>query len=104
MQSITATELRHDHRRHRARSITAMILQVLEKHLRHDADLQAIHDDLVKQLHDAGAEIVSDLDRAQHGLPPRGPDGWTGDELRELEQARLTAMLRPANPVFLKSP
>jgi len=29
-----------------------------------------------------GAEVLTDYDRHELGLPPRGPDGWTFEELR----------------------
>lgn len=42
-----------------------------------------------------GAELVTDWDRDQAGLPPRGSLGWTIEELRVLEYRRLEAMLQP---------
>ena len=40
-------------------------------------------------------EIVSDFDRQQYGLTPRGPDGWTMEEIVELEKRRLELMFAP---------
>lgn len=54
-----------------------------------------VADKLMKMLHAQGAEIVSDNIRQEVGLPPRGPDGWTAEELLALEQCRLGVLTKP---------
>lgn len=89
---------RVDKRRMRAMALTAQIMQIVGKYVprEHERDL---HRDLIYELQEAlekvGAEVVSDFDRQQYGLPPRGPDGWTMEEIIALEKRRLEIMLAP---------
>ena len=55
----------------------------------------AIHDAITGFLAEVGAEIVTDHDRSEAGLPPRGPDGWTVEELIALERRRIEVLLAP---------
>ena len=55
----------------------------------------AIHDAITGFLAEVGAEIVTDRDRSEAGLPPRGPDGWTVEELIALERRRTEALYAP---------
>lgn len=48
-----------------------------------------------------GVEFVTDYDREQCGLPPRGPEGWTVEELMLLERVRLSRMLAPPPMMIL---
>jgi len=59
-----------------------------------------LHYELLEAMEKVGAEIVSDYDRQQYGLSPRGPDGWTMEEIIELEKRRLEAMYAPS-PTFI---
>jgi hypothetical protein len=86
---------RIDLRRLRAEALFHGILQHVRPYLRDDADLRKIHEGMLRELYDTGAEVVSDYDRDQLGLPPRGPDGWTDYEIAALEQLRLDAMTKP---------
>ena len=52
-------------------------------------------DCLTDLLMEKGLEVISDYDREQAGLPRRGPDGWTADELVALEKSRLEMLFRP---------
>jgi hypothetical protein len=54
-----------------------------------------IGEDLQKQFEEHGYEIMSDHQREQLKLPPRGPDGWTADEILAWEQYRRQMMLKP---------
>jgi hypothetical protein len=54
-----------------------------------------VSDQLMQTLMSVGVEFLTDHDREQAGMPPRGPDGWTLDELMALEKARLEHMMRP---------
>lgn len=96
-------ELKLDLRRNRADEITAGIMRVIEKHVGNRADLSAIQSDLRQLLHEAGAEIVTDHMRHAAGLPPRGPDGWTVEELHQLEKMRILVMTRASQPVYFES-
>jgi hypothetical protein len=43
-----------------------------------------------------GAEVLTDHDRHDLGLPPRGPDGWTVEELRASERwSSMRSLLEP---------
>jgi len=100
--------MRIDRRRLRIQPLLHEILNIVSKHLsdedyRRDA-LREIHYELFDKLHEQGVEIVSDHTRAEVGLPPRGPDGWTNEELIALEQKRLEMITRPIQMIVpLKS-
>lgn len=95
---------RIDKRRMRAMALTAQIMQIVSKYVPHDRE-RDLHRDLHYELQEAmekvGAEIVSDFDRQQYGLSPRGPDGWTMEEIVELERRRLELMYAPMPPIFV---
>lgn len=96
----TATEqrsasLRIDIRRRRADVFLHHIMHCIGPHLREDANLSRIADDILRQVYDAGAEIITDSERARLGLPPRNLDGWTDAELVAMESLRLELMLKP---------
>jgi len=50
----------------------------------------------------SGAEIITDIDRHDADLPPRGNNGWTNEHLRILEMKRTEALLGPIPPIILK--
>lgn len=85
-------------RRHRASQITANVMQILDKYLCDHGDSRAHRDaseDLFETFYESGAEIISDFDRSQAGVPPRGAYGLTATELHIIETRRIEAMLRP---------
>ena len=59
------------------------------------AEQCAVHDAILETLMGVGAEIVTDHDRSEAGLPPRGADGWTVEELIALERRRIEALYAP---------
>lgn len=89
-------------RRRRADSITRLMLSVMKEHFRDDDEMsysrryQKAFDDITEKVRAIGGELVTDDDREACGLPPRGPDGWTMDELIALEKKRLEAYYPPA--------
>lgn len=50
---------------------------------------------LIELFHDEGVDVITDMTRADAGLPPRGPDGYTLDELVALEKRRLDILTAP---------
>lgn len=88
-----------DRRRRRSMVLLSAIMQIVHKHVTFSTVERNIADDIHHQLLttflDHGVEIITDADRAEAGLPPRGREGWTGVELCILEHARLSAMMAP---------
>jgi len=109
-KTYTATEMltRQNLRHIRAQVLIKEIMDVVKPHIRDDEDgrywerekdiLRTLYD----RLEEAGAEIISDYTRELAGLPPRGPDGWTFEEIIELEKRRLEIMMKP--PTILVDP
>lgn len=96
--------LRIDRRRLRIQPLLHQILQIVGKHLS-DEDmrrnaLRELHNELFDKLYEEGVEIVTDHTRAEIGLPPRGPEGWTAEELIALEQRRMELMTKPLQMVI----
>jgi hypothetical protein len=95
---------RIDKRRLRAMALTSMIMQIVGKYVPRDQErdcMRDLHYELQEAMEKAGAEIVSDYDRQQWGLSPRGPDGWTMEEIVELEKRRLELMYAPMPPMIV---
>lgn len=95
---------RIDKRRLRAMALAAQIMHIVGKYIPDDRERDAMRDlhyELQEALEKVGAEIVSDFDRQQYGLPPRGPDGWTMEEIVRLEERRLELMFAPMPPIVM---
>lgn len=64
----------------------------------------AMHDcshALFEALYKAGATIVTDADRHEAGLPPRGDNGWTQQELAALEARHMELLTQPMSSQIL---
>jgi len=97
---------RIDKRRLRAMVLTSQIMQIVGKHVPYDRERDILRDisyALQEAMKKVGAEIVSDFDRQQYGLPPRGPDGWTMEEIMELEKRRFEIMYATRPPMIVAS-
>jgi hypothetical protein len=97
----TATSMmpfQHAHRRRRADMLAARIFSSI-KDLVSDRARRHVYAAIIDTLMAEGAEVVTDEMRAQAGLPERGPDGVTTEELWLLEEFRIQAMQRPLTVV-----
>jgi len=83
-----------DLRRSRADQAIHAVLIAIMKFIPQD-DRQYAYDAMRKQFVENGWEIITDEHRKEAGLPPRGPKGWTQQELYALEQARMAVLMRP---------
>lgn len=96
---------RPDLRHRRAMSLTAMVMRIVDDHTRDIRDdsrfLRKINDALMDAFMADGVDILNDFDRERMGLPPRGPDGWTVEEILALDQRRLDAMRADVAPVII---
>lgn len=84
-------------RQMRAQRITAELMRVLDKHLRHDPDisLRKIHEDIFDMFFKADVDIVTEIDRINAGLPRRNAYGLTREEMQIMEHKRKELMLSP---------
>ena len=100
--------LRPDVRYNRAMRLTAHLMHLLNPILdMADPELdlprrvsRIIQDEMMAE----GVEVFTDYDRQEAGLPPRGLDGWTVEELLALEKMRLDALTRPMPHFIAKEP
>jgi len=80
------------------------ILHIVGKHLsdedRQNEAMREIARELGDHAYKNGVYILTDADRAEAGLPPRGLTGWTKAELWALENRRLEVMLNPTPPMI----
>ncbi len=101
MKGATATNfradsLRFDLRRSRTQVLTHAVLKEIGPYLREGHRTERdVYEARLKLFYEQGVEIITDVDRAGLGLPPRGPDGWTGEEIVALEQRRLEILTAP---------
>lgn len=91
-------------RHRRAIGLIAAVLNVLREHRLKRDILREVYNTLVDALMDEGVEVLTDYDRQQYGLPPRGPDGWTAEEIVALEKHRLDVLMRPLPTIMLTVP
>lgn len=87
-----------DLRLRRADMLTAMVMNQIEPFLRVDDEIDGrkhASRKLREFLHTLGVEVITDFERTQAGLPLRGQEGYTEEELHHLEDARREAMMRP---------
>lgn len=88
-------------RERRAMGLTSAVLNIVLPHLREAQGREAkwaarhIQEQLMDLFARDGIEILSDHDRQQYGLPPRGPDGWTVNEIIAMEKLKLEIMTKP---------
>lgn len=93
-------------RRGRVSQLTGSIMNLIGKHLCDHGETNHHREasrTLFETLYEAGAEIITDADRAVAGLPRRGPYGLTAEEVHILEAQRTQAMLRPLPPMILEN-
>lgn len=103
MSGFTALQMvqRVDARRRRAEAFLGAVLASLDPVIPDDNYLRRdIYDALLKLFVESGYEVISDYDRQQLGLPARGPDGWTAEEIVALEARRLEVLTRPIQTIF----
>ena len=89
-----------DLRRIRAQRLTSAIMQEITPFL--SEDKRDIHNAIYELLWRSGADMITDHDRREAGLPDRDNNGYTYEELRILENKRIELMLSPMQP-FLQS-
>ena len=97
--------IRTDRRRVRAMAFESAIMQIVSKYVPEDRERDCLRDlsrELFEKLDAEGAEIITDSMRDEIGLPPRGPDGWTQDELIALERRRLEVLMSPVPPMIIE--
>jgi hypothetical protein len=100
MSTALEMSMRINLRRRRADALVAAVMKEIRYHLV-DRDAEAeVARALRHVFYQEGIEILSDYTRAEIGLPPRGPDGWTLEEMHALERARLDAIMRPSQMVI----
>jgi len=94
--------IRFDIRRRRAESLMAAVLSNLYPCIdaTHPEDLphritSLVQEAMFEVMFEHGVEVLTDADREAAGLPPRGPHGWTIEELMALERRRLEVLTRP---------
>lgn len=86
-------------RRYRANMFTAFVMQKIGHLLEPDEDypkkLRDAHDNLFELFYEAGFDVITDEDRRQAGLEPRGELGFTDRELHIMENVRIQKLLEP---------
>lgn len=92
-----------DLRRARAMSLLHEVLQIIDRSVDLDRDQRRqISMDLDILLQARGVELVDDHIREKAGLPARGPNGWTLEELIALEAGHLAALRAPVLQTVLR--
>jgi hypothetical protein len=102
LDQIERQNLRH----RRAMMLTAAVLRIVDEHTRHlrdpeDRYMRNIHDAVMDAFMAEGVDVLTDHDRAQIGLAPRGPDGWTMEEIIAMDERRLAHMRTPMPAMIL---
>jgi hypothetical protein len=69
-----------DRQRQQTMSMVHFVMSTVSKYIAPD-DREYAHHALYEALDKAGVEVIMPEHRAAAGLPPRGPKGWTYQEL-----------------------
>lgn len=102
MRTATQEMMRFDLRRRRADSLVAAVIHRLYPRI--DATdpeelphriTRMVSDAMFEVMYEEGVEVLTDYTRQEAGLPPRGPDGWTMEEIVALEKRRLDLLTAP---------
>lgn len=94
LQLMERINLRHRRVVSLAGEVSRALLKALPDHVPRDTQ-SIVYGCLEELFVKLGVEVLTDFDRERLGLPPRGPDGWTAEEILALEGLRLEAMTRP---------
>ena len=90
-----------DVRENRARQMSAAVMSALNDHIcyhsRHD-----VYEALFELFTGNGVEVLTDYDREKAGLPARGPNGWTLEEVMAWERAKLDVLTRAPAPFIIE--
>lgn len=102
MEKNTATQFatRMNVRRMRSQALASHIMHKITPYLDREGDAYYdVYQTLIEIFSEEGVEIITDLHRHEIGLPPRGPDGWTAEELHAMEKRRLEALYAPMHQI-----
>lgn len=86
-----------DRRRQRAMGLAREVFHRIERFLT-PGDERFAMDAIMDAFTDAGVEVLTDHVREDIGLEPRGPDGWTLQEIIALERVYLERLTSPPPP------
>lgn len=90
-----------DRRRARAMAIVGSIMKTIDPLLGEDVRRGRIADALLGLFHEADAEIITEHDRREAGLPPRNEYGLTPFEHQAIEAKRYELMVQPLMPMVI---
>lgn len=98
-----------DMRRRKADMLTAMVMREVEPYL--DRSEEALEYNVRRRVHEAlhklfwqtGADIVTDNDRLNAGLPLRDEMGYTAEELQVMEAKMMEARMHPLQGLLIPS-
>ena len=81
-------------RKYRADRIASEIMQIIDKHLRDNREVQEsnkmrdIHRDILDMFFKADVDVVTEIDRIEAGLPRHNAYGYTKEEMQIMELYR----------------
>lgn len=102
MQTATEQLKRRDMRLMRAQHLVSAVMQKLSPYFdeRQDSARRDAYEALLELFHSEGVDVITDAQRADAGLPPRGPDGYTAEEVLAIEKRRLDVLTGPIYATF----
>lgn len=97
---------RKDLRRRRADALAAAVIGELRNfgHSESGYEEKDVYRAMINVLCREGAYVMTDLDREKMGLPMRGPDGWTKEEILAYERRLITALREPPSALVVERP
>lgn len=100
MSDLRAIDMTPDRQSNQTMAVTHFVMKALDEYIPRDLQKYATRA-LFDALQEAGVDIITNENRIEAGLPPRGPKGWTDWELKVLDLKRQEAMLAPMQPLIL---
>lgn len=99
-ETALQVSMRTNLRRRRAEMLAHEIMRRAKPFIHYEAR-ESFFYSLRELFEEEGVEVLTEHDRQQLGLSPRGPDGWTIEEMMALEKMRLDLLTRPLPPVVI---
>lgn len=89
-----AIDMTPDRQRQQTMAVVHFVMNSVSKYISPDEREYAYHE-LFEAIQKAGVDIITAEHRANAGLPPRSPKGWTDYEMQVIEAKRMEALLKP---------
>lgn len=95
MPNMNDNSARMDMRAMRVEPLFGEVMAIVARYIDDCENLNDVGNELFALFHKRGIHVLTDQARAELGLAPRGPEGWTAEEIKLLDARMLTILRSP---------